>query len=323
MSDPRGGDEPARRPEPTIRLDADPAADPASGPGPDDAELIEAEPRPVPMVLRRLGAAAPTRTARVVLVAAVAIALLAGLGIGRGTGDRVRIEGTYLGTAVAERVSVLSFVRSMDFGALLTVQDFSAAGIAALGGTYSTGSASSLPDLCGTSGGPEVADPPSLPADPGIPIPEIPPNRVPDETAEQLPTGPGVVYQVDDTTANAVSFTLPGATLTERLSRLNSELEAAAQLRGLVQLVEDCPSEGDSEAAVRQDVPGVGEEAVAIEVTETNPSNGTVRPTTIILARVGSVVLEFAVTGSELTDDDRLGRAITVAMLGVAAYLGG
>lgn len=319
MSDPHGGDEPARRPEPTIRL----GADPAGGPGPDDAELIEAEPRPMPMVLRRLGAAAPTRTARVVLVAAVAVALLAGLGIGREIGDRVRIEGSYLGTPVSERLSVLSFFTSMGLGGLLSVQDFSAAGIVALGGTYSTGSASSLPDLCGTSGGPEVADPPSPPADPGIPIPEVPPNGVPDETAEQLPTGPGVVYQVDDATANAVSFTLPGATVTERLSRLNSELEAAAQLRGMVQLVEDCPSEGNAEADVRQEVPGVGDEAVAIEVTETDTPNGTVRPTTIVLARVGSVVLEFAVTGAELTEDDRLGRAITVAQLGVAAYLGG
>lgn len=323
MSDPRGGDEPARRPEPTIRLGAEPTADPAGRAGPDDGELIEAEPRPVPMVLRGLGAAAPTRTARVVLVAAVAIALLAGLAIGRGTGDRVRIEGSYLGAPVSERVSVLSYFTSTGLGGLLTVQDFEAAGIAALGGTYSTGSASSLPDLCGTSGDPGLTDPPSLPADPGIPIPEIPPNGAPDGTAEQRPTGPGVVYQIDDASANAVSFTLPGATVTERLSRLNSELEAAAQLRGLVQLVEDCPSDGESEAVVRQDVVGVGDEAVAIEVTETNASNGTGRPTTIILARVGSVILEFAVTGAELTDDDRLDRAITLARLGVTAYLGG
>jgi len=166
---------------------------------------------------------------------------------------------------------------------LLTLEELSAIGEPASGGTYTRGSASSIPDPCSR---PEPGD-------------------------------SGVSYVPGPRGATAVSFHVVGGTVTQRLTTMGDVAHAQARLRDVVSGVRGCQFEFGTDVALGDVGPGLGDEYVAGTVVRRYPS-GASSTVALLLIRVGSSLVEFSITGPSATALDFDVRCRTISLAGMA-----
>ena len=188
---------------------------------------------------------------------------------------------------------------------LLVPEDLTALGENTSVGTYTIGSPSALPLECALS----ASSPPQV-----TPLPA--PN------GEQVPLPPDAGLNSRPGQTVAVTYALDGASMTQRVTEIGSVPGAAAQLRGLAALAQDCTEVGDISLRVGDlsTAEGLGEEYLIIEVTHNDPASGP-RTTSVALIRVDATVLEFSLTGSDARSPD-LARLLDIARAGVQVFSG-
>lgn len=187
---------------------------------------------------------------------------------------------------------------------LLVPEDLTALGENSSVGTYTIGSPSALPLECALS----ASSPPQV-----TPLPA--PN------GEQIPLPPDAGLNSRPGQTVAVTYALDGASMTQRVTEIGSVPGAAAQLRGLAALGQDCAN-GAADISLQvgdlSTAEGLGDEYLVLDVTQNDPGVGT-RTTRVALVRVHATVLEFSLTGSDERSPD-LARLLDIARAGVQVF---
>lgn len=211
-------------------------------------------------------------------------AALVGLVVGQLTAAPSDVDPATIGTgrATTELQARVDSLEDQLGRGLLTLGDLAAIGEPASGGTYTLGSASSLPDPC------------SRP-DPG---------------------DAGVRYLPGPFGATSVSFQLIGGSVTERVTPLPDDVAARQRLRVVVSRARDCPVDTDANVELGVIGPGVGDEYVHAVLTRSYPT-GSSNTVTVFLVRVGAVLVEFSLTGPTAAASESRARCLAIVQAGL------
>lgn len=249
-------------------------------------EEIGSSPDRLDTFARRLSTHVPQRFGRTSVLAVALIAVACGVLVGRLTVSpdptATASQTDPVSTTAGSDDQVESAVGDLGRG-LLTVGDLAAIGEVATGGTYTRGSASAVPDPC----------------------------------TSVFPGDAGVSYVPGPIGATSVSFSLTGATLTERITVLADEAVATRRLRDLASRTGDCPAPAGTTIEFGSIAAGLGDEYLPISVVR-NYATGTSRTVTIVLVRVAATLVEFALTTPTERSDLADLRCRRIAIAGIA-----
>lgn len=244
-------------------------------------DMIDSPPTRLDTLLKGL----PRTFGRVAVLTLTLVAATAGLVIGTHIPrDTSRTEPGSGSTSAADTGRAADSTAADGLGrGLLTLEELSAIGEPASGGTYTRGSASAIPDPCSR---PEPGD-------------------------------SGVRYVPGPRGATAVSFHVVGGTVTQRVTTDADLAQARARLRDVISGVRSCQFGFGTDVELGEIGPGLGDEFVAGTVVRRYPS-GASSTVALLLIRVGSSLVEFSITGPSAEAADFDVRCRTISLAGLA-----
>ncbi len=266
-----------------------PPADDAGGPGTGESEdLIGSSPDRLDRLADLVSARVPRSFSRTAMVATAALAAVAGLVLGQLTAPRSAgpVDSVASTSSSYDRGSPAAAL-PREFAALgrglMTADELAAIGEPVTGGTYTRGSASAIPDPC----------------------------------SRPRPGDTGVSYVPGPSGATAVSFQVAGGTVTERVTTFVDDQAARQHLRDVVVGVSICQSAVGTGVSFGEIGAGLGHEYVAGTVVRRYPT-GSTTTAALLVVRVGSVLVEFSLTGSTAAAADFAVRCRAIALAGLA-----
>lgn len=245
-------------------------------------DLITSVPGRLDIMIGRVDSVLPSRSARAALLGAIALIAVLGLISGPLTPPGSAPESGRIAISTPAPQPLRDGPTNPLGRGLLTLGDLAGIGEPAHGGTYTIGSASALPDPCSR---------PAL-------------------------GGPEVIYIAGPNGATSVTFSLVGATVTERVMLLPDEVAARQRLRVVISRARDCSAGPSVRTELGPIGPGLGEEFAQAVVTRDHPQ-GTAATITILVVRVGAALVEFSLSGSGAAAV-AMARCLAIARAGLA-----
>jgi len=255
-------------------------------------DVIGSPPTRLDDLISRVDSRVPQSYGRAAVLAVAVVAAMVGLLIGYQLTPGPRIAEPAGGTTAPAVTDSEAASGSLEAGlgrGLLTLADLAATGELASGGTYTRGSASALPDPC----------------------------------APVAPGAAGVSYLPGPRGATAVSFRIVGGSVTERVTVLADDAQASSRLRASITSARTCPIDSAVTVELAAIGPGLGEESVPVDETvhvlvHRDYPSGSSTTVSVLLIRVGAVLVEFSLAGPSSTATDSSARCLTFARAGLS-----